>query len=64
MYYIDHVREPPTRRSVSDPEVVDVVQAHEFDKIGPFDPVDVRNVDTEPYYFHKLKLGVGSTTES
>jgi hypothetical protein len=40
-YYIDCVREPPTRRPVGDPEMVDVVQAHEFIKIGPFDPVDV-----------------------
>jgi hypothetical protein len=37
-YYINRVHEPPTRGSVTDPEGVDVVQAHEVIKIGPFDP--------------------------
>jgi hypothetical protein len=53
---------PPTRRPVNDPEVVDVGKAHKFDKIGPFDPVDVRSVDTKPYYLLGPKLGVLSTT--
>jgi hypothetical protein len=32
MYYIDQVHKPPTRRPVDDPEVVEVVQAYEFER--------------------------------
>jgi hypothetical protein len=30
-----YIRKPPTRRPVDDPEVVEVVQAYEFEREGP-----------------------------